>query len=114
MLSAVRDLAQRLVDDLPPRLRQHHLLRRPQVRIASRAVPLTASSAIPALPLFANDRRFKNSITVCGTSRPLAAFSMVEVLLFQRTFLRTLDQACVTAAAVEFLMHAATRHAHQP
>jgi hypothetical protein len=28
---------------------------------------------------------------VCGTKRPLSAFSMCEALLFQRTFLRSLD-----------------------
>ena len=51
-------------------------------------------SSIPSLPLFANDRLRKQSTTVCGTTRPLSSFSLVEVLLFQRTYLRILDHVC--------------------
>jgi hypothetical protein len=43
------------------------------------------------VPFFAENRWLKQRMEVCGTKRPLSAFSMCEALLFQRTFLRSLD-----------------------
>ena len=49
-------------------------------------------SSVPDLPLFAHERLQKRTAVICGTTRPLAAFSLLEAVLFQRTFLRTLEQ----------------------
>ena len=48
----------------------------------------------PVLPLFTAERIAGVTGKVCGTTRPLAAFSMAEFLLFQRTYLRDLDSVC--------------------
>lgn len=42
--------------------------------------------------MFSEHRHLKNSAMVCGTTRPLSAYSLSEAILFQRTYLRALDQ----------------------
>ena len=49
----------------------------------------------PVLPLFTAERIAGVTGKVCGTTRPLAAFSMAEFLLFQRTYLRDLDSVSI-------------------
>ena len=51
---------------------------------------------IPVLPLFYDDRRAGVSALVCGTTRPLSSFSMMEAIVFQRTFLRSATAVTTT------------------
>lgn len=53
---------------------------------------LMIKRSIESLPMFSEDRKAGLSALVCGTTRPLAAFSMVEAMLFERTYLRSLDK----------------------
>ncbi len=45
-----------------------------------------------SLPIFATDRRAKTSAEICGTTRAAASLSLMEAIVFQRTYLRSLDQ----------------------
>jgi hypothetical protein len=44
------------------------------------------------LPIWGNQRKEKRKVAVCGSSRPLVAFSLIEAVVFQRMYLRDLDR----------------------
>lgn len=69
-----------------------HCIMSSPVRAFSCAILPSPCRRASELPFFAEQRHKQVKALVCGTTRITAGYSLCEAILFQRTYLRALDQ----------------------